>query len=565
MILEIKEYLYQLKESGELDIVLPDLLVNMGFKLLSTPQKGIKQDGVDVAAFGHLPDKEDQVFLFTIKRADISRVDWSVGVQAVRPSLEEILDKYIPNKIPVQYKDYHVNIILVSGGEIKQNLNEDWVGFTNRYTDEKISFDFWGGDKISQFLLTFMINEYLFNDECRSNFRKTLALIDEPEDGYKYWQKVVYELYKLNNRKTSNKKLQKSVSSLNLALRILYAWSKETNNLKLALLASEYAVLITWDNIKERKLFTTKKFTLLGEMFFKMLDSYDLIITEHYEKIKKYCQTKDGFERGISNSLDYNLLIQDVLGELGMYLNYNIFKYSIISDESNQKKLQEIITTISGFIKSNSILFTPLYDRHIIEFGILFIGLYKVRANTLISFCLNEITSRINFAYKTEEPFLIDSDSYELAVEVALNGLNKEETSKISTFIPILAEWCLIVKNDFAYNLLLKNIETNFNNTDLQMWFPDENTENYLFRQFSAKETGSCYHSIKLPEKLEDLQNDITDVNKHLFEAKQISCFKFGDLDFLGLLASKHFKNPVIPYYWHRYLETDVAEEQNQK
>jgi hypothetical protein len=46
----IKEYLSSLRERGELDAILPDLLSQMGLNVYSRPGRGTRQDGVDVGA-----------------------------------------------------------------------------------------------------------------------------------------------------------------------------------------------------------------------------------------------------------------------------------------------------------------------------------------------------------------------------------------------------------------------------------------------------------------------------------------------------------------------------------
>jgi len=64
MRLAIREYLAGLRESEELDALLPDLLLSMGMRLLETPKRGVKQHGVDVAAIGRLPEVDAPQSLF---------------------------------------------------------------------------------------------------------------------------------------------------------------------------------------------------------------------------------------------------------------------------------------------------------------------------------------------------------------------------------------------------------------------------------------------------------------------------------------------------------------------
>lgn len=100
MKLVIKEYLSLLKESKELDDLIPELLLSMNHKTISKAQVGTRQYGVDVTSIGKDADGIEKVFLFTIKEGNLSRADWDGGSnQAVRPSLDEILDVYIPTHL----------------------------------------------------------------------------------------------------------------------------------------------------------------------------------------------------------------------------------------------------------------------------------------------------------------------------------------------------------------------------------------------------------------------------------------------------------------------------------
>jgi O-acetyl-ADP-ribose deacetylase (regulator of RNase III) len=52
MKLVFRQYLASLKERKELDAVLPDLLSELGYTVISRPTIGTRQYGVDVAAVG---------------------------------------------------------------------------------------------------------------------------------------------------------------------------------------------------------------------------------------------------------------------------------------------------------------------------------------------------------------------------------------------------------------------------------------------------------------------------------------------------------------------------------
>ena len=95
MKLALKQYLSSLKESKELDSIFPDLLSTMNIVVISRPQIGVRQNGVDLAAVGRdLDTMEKMLFLFIIKCGNIGRKDWDSGLQSIRQTLNEIKDIY---------------------------------------------------------------------------------------------------------------------------------------------------------------------------------------------------------------------------------------------------------------------------------------------------------------------------------------------------------------------------------------------------------------------------------------------------------------------------------------
>ena len=97
MKLMIRQYLASLKERGELDALLPDLLSQMGLEVFLKPGVGSRQYGVDVGAFGKLHNEsESKIYLFSVKSGNLDRRDWdSTNPQDLRPSINEIIDVFI--------------------------------------------------------------------------------------------------------------------------------------------------------------------------------------------------------------------------------------------------------------------------------------------------------------------------------------------------------------------------------------------------------------------------------------------------------------------------------------
>jgi hypothetical protein len=98
--LVLSHYLAGLRERNELDALLPELLKEMGHSVLSRPQIGVAQAGVDIVSTMAGEDGEEEVFLYVIKFGDVGRGHFYGGVQAIDPSVREACNTFIRNRLP---------------------------------------------------------------------------------------------------------------------------------------------------------------------------------------------------------------------------------------------------------------------------------------------------------------------------------------------------------------------------------------------------------------------------------------------------------------------------------
>ena len=149
MKLIIRDYLASLRERDELDAVLPDLLSELGFTVLSRPGRGTTQFGVDVAAVGADDDNVRKLFLFSIKQGDLTREEWDAPLQGLRSSLNEIRDAYLKSRVPKRYAALPVVICICFGGDIREQVQPMVTGYIDDNSTDKVSYDIWNGDKLA--------------------------------------------------------------------------------------------------------------------------------------------------------------------------------------------------------------------------------------------------------------------------------------------------------------------------------------------------------------------------------------------------------------------------------
>lgn len=195
MKLIIREYLGSLKERGELDAVLPDLLSQLGLNVFSRPGRGTRQDGVDVGAVGSLDGDIEKVYLFSIKPGDLTRRDWSSdSPQSLRPSLNQILDAYIPHRLPAEHRGKDIVICIAIGGDVQEQVRPDLTGYFAQNSKANISFAEWNGDKLATYIQSCFLREDLLPEQARSHLRKSLAMLDEPEISYDHFASLIRAL-----------------------------------------------------------------------------------------------------------------------------------------------------------------------------------------------------------------------------------------------------------------------------------------------------------------------------------------------------------------------------------
>jgi len=233
--LVIRQYLASLRERGELDAILPDLLSQIGLVVFSRPRRGTRQDGVDVGAAGRIGDGEEKVYLFSIKAGDLTRRDWEGDVQALRSSLISILEVYIRNRLPVEHRDKPIVVCICLGGEVREEVRPDLVAFIEKHKSAAISFEEWNGDKLATLIQSALLREELLPQGARSNLRKALALLDEPQSSFAHFRALIQSLAIPHDSPAVAQVT--TIRQMSLCLRILFAWCRDAGNTEAAFLA----------------------------------------------------------------------------------------------------------------------------------------------------------------------------------------------------------------------------------------------------------------------------------------------------------------------------------------
>tara|TARA_R110001592_G_scaffold315126_1_gene590984 strand:- start:668 stop:2392 length:1725 start_codon:yes stop_codon:yes gene_type:complete len=568
MKLLVKEYLSSLKERGELDAILPDLLSEMGLHVYSRPAVGVRQNGVDLAAVGNDDDGIRKVFLLTVKPGHLKRADWNGTTQSLRPSLDEILDSYIPRRIPRQYTRLPIVICICIGGDVDQNIDSDLADFENRFSKPGLEFQRWDGDRIANMLMSAVLSDRLLPEAARSSFRKAVAMIDEPESSYQYFSEMV-ELLDRNIGKRQRDLVTFS-RQLNLCVWILYVWSRDANNLEAPYRCSELAALWCWKTTSPFLGKNTKPAKDMGSSMMHLIKLHvtiarDLVTIRYLPN----ANTRDGLSTAVQSrsSTDVNLKMFEVVGRLaltGIWQQFFLERSDELTDEGKAQVEDDLTGYTNGLISilnNNGALRSPIMDSHAIEVNLVCMFLAMRGRYDAIRDWTGQVLPACLFAFHVNSAYPAALSEYE---DLAEHPQPREDEDYFrnatagSTLVPSLVIWQKLTNRDAVFHELSMFLKKELSHCTLQLWVPNESSEQHIY-------THSNIHGLAL------LGLEITDTAEELLdvvfeECRQTQgCFNRLSAIRLGfwpivLAACRHHRVAIPVHFWRDFDDRKTPE-----
>jgi hypothetical protein len=556
MKLLFRNYLASLRERDELDAVLPDLLSELGFVVYSRPQRGTAQAGVDIAAVGKDEDGERKVFLFSVKQGDLTRQAWNDGsAQGLRPSLDEILDNYIPHRIPDRYKKLKIVICMVFGGDMQEQVRSTVNGYTKGHSTRRISFDEWNGDKLAGLLLQGVLREEIMPKSIRSHFQKAVALVDEPDIAYRHFARLVGELVK---RVNGDRASVRTARQMYIAVWVLFVWARDIDNVEAPYRASELVLLNIWSLVRP---YIGKKSSVAGKSITMVLNDtirlHVAIAAELLErKVLKHAGTMDGISMAVQSrsSVDVNIRLFDILGRVALT---GLWLVWFVERDPDAKRRAAALAQATRWvalgyqlIENNRALFLPLQDQQGIDV-MLFLLLVSAANGNLqdTNVWLNEMVGRLCLTVRTHGRYpCVFGDYRDLAAHPRekTDDYRKEATPG-SILVPVLAAFLAALGNQDAVTQLMDLKANELEHCTLQLWTPDKSSEDAIY-------LGSRDHGVAICDL------PITPTGESLFKTLRDACAQtegFGELSAIAtgfwpiiLTACRHYRLPVPPQLW---------------
>jgi len=558
----IREYLASLRERGELDAILPDVLSELGYTVFSRPSRGTRQFGVDIAAVG--PHGDDRVYLFSIKRGDLTRSEWNGDSnQALRPSLDEIFDAYIPNHLPPEHSDKRIVICPCFGGEVVEAVAENFNGYMKTKQSDRVEFSVWNGDRLAGYLEEGLLREGLLSPGMRSSLRKSIAMSDEPDVSFAHFVRLVDAVVEAAMGTLDATRLT-AARQVSISLWMLFVWAREQGNLESSYLASEYTLLRVWDLASDLLAKRTRASEDMGLILLALVDLHNQVWEEFIgKKVLPHAASVHAISAAIrtASPLDVNLKLFDIMGRVALRGLWMIWSDILTGDlpgppakRSRNRRIDALANQLSALIAANPALLTPVADEQAIDLSLGFVFLAACGSDDL-GVWISQLVRRANHSYRSGGRFPCTLRGYaELAQHPRADQEGYlERVTQASVLLPTLAFWAAALGDDRALQTLADLKKELLGHCTVQLWLPDEDSEPGLWRGQDGH--GAAFLNIPLVPERRTILDYILRESGPDTPFAELSAVKQG-LWPLVLVACRHYRLPVPPHFFNRLVET---------
>lgn len=561
----LRDYIASLRERNELDAILPDLLSEAGYQVFSRPAIGTAQRGVDVAAVGKDGKGRACVYLFCVKPGDLTRTDWDGGgPQKMRPSLNEIIDEYIPTRIPPAYKTLPVVIVICLGGEVHQSVRSLVTNFTKRETTRKVRFEEWTGDTLAEMMLGGLLREKVLPKPLRSHFQKSVAMADQPDVAYLHFARLVSALR--GTIKTDKDRIRVA-RQIYICTWILFVWARDADNLDAPYRVSELALLNAWELAKRFRGKNSAKGRALSAVVFALAELHLRIASLYYDtKVKPFVDKLNALSVAVNSaeSVDINLRLFDVLGRLAVTGSWLYWTAVASTRKPPTREMLEVLANVAKagiqMIASNPVLLLPVADNQATDIALFlqFAGRFG-HVGSDIRWWLSEMANRLYFTVMSHGRYPISSGDYRDLIEHPKERTDEylKEMTKASTLLPLIAAWLTALGDKKALRALTKLTNGPLKHCTLQSWVPDTTSEEHLY--LGDDNHGAAVTELPITEDGRELLKQLADASAKTTGFASLSAEQIGFWPLI-LTACRHYRLPVPPQFWIGLLvpETEV-------
>ena len=518
MRLAIKDYLLQLKEKDELDLLLCDLLFQMGYITDSRPETGNGQYGVDIRAHN-----ENEILLSIVKQGNLNRKNWDADQNAVRQSLNDIQDTYV-EFIKGKEREKKLHIIVATNGVIDEAARPSWEGYVSHNTmwsGMKVQIEFWNVDKLVDDIQKYLFDEHIFGAKMQRGLRKALYFIDESDYHNEYFEYIIDDYLSQLKDADTLKDRRKKLSGLYMACQMIAQYAAEAEDYKIGIMVSEYLIIKFWKYMLEHN--------KLGKMSYvewlqKFLVMYEKWNQKYYESVQYCCEGEDRIP--FYNPIEQKVLLYEVLGHLVSYAYYLSFQrgYSKMADE----RCYQVHASIISLINNHPQFAYAPYDQHIGVVSMLYRLLERLDRTEDVYILMEYQCTRLAHYYLMYHKYPTAADSFEDAVNIHM-GVPAEDY-QTSAFWGTMLEWIVLMEQCELYQYLQKFLNDDLKKVTKCAWFLRSEEEMKFYDVYAMNQAGEGI-AFQLEETFDKFREKV----EFIMEQYEKEKFSFEEYSFAAL------------------------------
>ncbi len=557
----LKEYLASLKERGDLDkSVLPNLLAEIGLRVLNTPMIGTRQNGVDIAAVGKIKgeDEERYLYLFCIKAGNITRRDWDDGVQAVRPELNEIRDVYLRTNVAAEHARLPVRIVLCCGGELDETVLMNWAGYSTQNETDKVRYQEWNGDRLADLMMRCLLARELLDEAPRRSFQKAVAMVNEPSACYEYSRAFLHDLLLEDGQAPTVQILR--LRQAYICVNAVTTWAIEADNFESIYTVSELGVMLCWNVVRARP--SRRRPTQHDRALDVLLDQFIklyLTCSERYLVKTAFAHSKQLHALSTSvqsrEAVDVNLALFELLGRLAVRGCWTASLAQTFAEEDPEfaralrDSTHRVLDTMVQLINANPTLNSPFKDDHMIEIALVMYLAQMTGSTRQFLPWLKSVANQTTLALAINSNYPTCFRDYVdlLNHPVSSDSSYRDEACSGSVLYPYLFVWLENSAGDDEKVEFKERLARFLPNCTHQAWLPDEETDAHIW--WGGTYHGVCVADLSPQRGFEEVAGTLKLAIDNCTNINDISAVKSG-LSVLFLAACRHYRLPIPPQFW---------------
>lgn len=485
----LSQYLAGLRERNELDALLPELLKEMGHSVLSRPQIGVGQAGADIVSTKVNEQGDKEVFLYVIKFGDVGRVDLFGGLQAIVPSVRELCNTFIRNRLPQRLRGLHKRIVLVSNGTLKQEAQDGFAALTHDVAEHpQCILEFWGTDQLTPLIEQYLFDETLLLASGKSDLRAALAGLEESVTAIRRFTRFVECCFtgvsaeSTQSATTRKKKFLKRCASASMGWAVLLVWGKSEENLKPGVVTGEYLALRMWAEAVKAGFATDPTFI---ERFEVIMYLQVRALLDYFKKVMPQLLNRQAVLSYRPERIFYAELVFEELGRLSVLL-------LLLQRIPEQDELRaEILGLLIRLVNEHPGCRLPVYDGQTIDLTLALAALMGESDRNNAKRILSDIVNHFHHALRANRGLPVDTDLLEDAVALSVTATaDSRDFFETSSLFPALATVAGFLCDEEILRRLRDEIEPLLKGVTLERWFPEASLETLAATGQSIQDIG---------------------------------------------------------------------------